>query len=134
MPVDPGPHDLGSTRVVMDPRGTSHLKAVTPAFFEELDAEFGGFANHVLISRFEFAEPWPTWEMHPMGDELVYLLSGDVELVLWLDGRERRLRVDKPGTYVIVPQGAWHTARPRRPTSMLFVTPGQGTRNADAPG
>ena len=39
------------------------------------------------------------------------------------------IRVSQPGRYVIVPRGHWHTARSFAPTSMLFVTAGEGTRN-----
>ena len=43
------------------------------------------------------------------------------------------VRVSEPGTYVVVPKGAWHTARPHAATTMLFVTPGEGTLNAESP-
>jgi mannose-6-phosphate isomerase-like protein (cupin superfamily) len=134
MKTDPGPFDIETTRLVLGPTGTATPKAVTPSFYEDLDREFDGFAGHVLVSRHAFDAAWPTWEMHPMGDEFVYLLDGEVDFVLWVDGRERIVRVDRPGCYVVVPRGTWHTARPRRPTVMLFVTPGEGTRNAEQPG
>ena len=133
MATDPGPHDLETRRVILSPSGEATPKAVTPAFYEELDREFEGFAGHVLVSQHAFAEAWPSWEMHPKGDEMVYLLSGDIDFVLWQEGRERIVRVERPGSYILVPKGTWHTARPRRPTVMLFMTPGEGTRHAEAP-
>ncbi len=45
----------------------------------------------------------------------------------------RTVRVNQPGSYVMVPKSAWHTARPLEPTSMLFVTPGEGTLNQTEP-
>ena len=87
MPFDPGPFDLDATRLVLGPRGDATPKAVTPNFYQELDAEFDRFAGHVLVSSHEFEEPWPSWEMHPKGDEVVYLLSGDVDFVLWMHVR-----------------------------------------------
>lgn len=134
MPINPGPFDLGSTRLILGPQGNAVPKAVTADFYKELDREFNQFAGHVLVSRHEFDEPWSTWEMHPKGDEFVYLLFGDVDLVLWTGDRERLLRVNDPGSYVVVPRGTWHTARPRMRTGMLFLTPGEGTVNADHPG
>jgi len=53
--------------------------------------------------------------------------------VLWIDETEQTLRVNQPGSYVVVPKRTWHTARPRAPTKMLFVTPGEGTLNAETP-
>ena len=33
------------------------------------------------------------------------------------------------GEFVLVPANVWHTARPARPTTMLFLTPGAGTEH-----
>ena len=89
----------------------------------------------MLISQHAFDEAWPTWEIHPKGDELVLLLSGDTDLVLSNpDGSETVIRVSGQGDYVVVPKGTWHTARPHAPTSLLFMTPGEGTLNALTPG
>jgi quercetin dioxygenase-like cupin family protein len=98
-----------------------------------LNAEFSGFAGHALISRHDFAEPWPSWERHPKGDEFVYLLEGDLDFILWVDGAEQTFRVNEPDSYVVVPKNIWHTVRPRKPTVMLFVTPGESTEHADTP-
>ena len=43
------------------------------------------------------------------------------------------LRLSTPSDFVIIPKGVWHTARVHAPTTMLFVTPGEGTKNAAAP-
>jgi len=133
MTTDPGPYDLETMRPVLGPDGSATPKAVTPNFYAELDRDFGGFAGHVLVSQRAFAEPWGMWEMHPKGDEVVTLLSGEVDFVLWSGGGEKVLRVAQPGSYIVVPRGTWHTARPRKPTVMLFLTPGEGTRHAETP-
>ena len=134
MTTESGPFDLENMRLVMGPGGESTPIAVTPSFYDDLDQQFDAFAGHMLVSRHDFAEPWPTWEMHPKGDEFVYLLSGDVDFLLKNATGEQRLHVDQPGAYVIVPKGTWHTARPNAPTSMLFITPGEGTENRETPG
>ena len=133
MPIDPGPHDLERIRPILTPDGDAILKPVTPTFYQEL-GEFPSFKGHHLIQKFDFESPWSTWEMHPEADEFVYLLSGDVEFVVKAPGQEAvRIRVSEPGCYVMVPRGHWHTAEPREPTSMLFVTAGEGTRNEVEP-
>ena len=133
MAIDPGPHALTQARFVLAPNGNGTSKVVTDSFYEELDAEFDHFSGHVLIQQFTFDEPWPTWEMHPEGDEFVYLISGDTEFVLLEGGAELTVRVNEPGSYVVVPRGTWHTARPHAPTTLLFATPGEGTLNAEVP-
>ena len=102
-------------------------------FYQELAGEFEPFAGHLLVAQHQFDQAWPTWEIHPPGAELVYLLSGDVDVVLWTEDGEQTVRVNQPGSYIVVPKNTWHTARPRQPSSMLFVTPGEGTQNAETP-
>lgn len=133
MPIDPGPHDIENVAFILGPDGKGTHKRKGPTFYEELDTDFNGFRGHVLVQRFTFSEAWPTWEMHPHGDEMVYLLAGDTQFVLWRDGREELVRVNQPGSYVTVPRGVWHTARPLAATTLLFITPGEGTLNAESP-
>ncbi len=131
---DPGPHALEDARVVFRPTLEATVKTATPGFYAELDQAFNGFSGCVLVSQHDFSEPWPEWEMHPHGDEMVYLLSGDVDFVLWTGGGERIVRLSTPGHYVVVPKGVWHCARPRSLTRALFITPGEGTRHGVPPG
>ena len=125
--------NLATERAIFTPSLDVKTKALSPTFYPELEAEFNGFAGHVLISQHHFAEDWPTWEVHPAGDEFVTLITGDITLVLWQDQQEHALRLSTPSDFVIIPKGVWHTARVHAPTTMLFVTPGEGTKNAAAP-
>lgn len=124
---------LTSTFVVTGPDQSAETVDVTDTLWSDLDARFGEFEGRSLISCFEFSEAWPTWEMHPAGDEFVCLLDGDVEFTLALPEGDETVRLSEPGSFVIVPKGTWHTASPSRPTRMLFVTPGQGTENREQP-
>lgn len=121
--------DLTSTFVVVEPHHAAVPVAVTPTMFEELDKRFDQFRGRLLVSAFSFDSDWSTWEIHPAGDEIVCLLSGDVTLVLDRNGVEELTHLFRPGGFVIVPKGTWHTARTSVSTTMLFVTPGEGTEN-----
>ena len=125
--------NLATERAIFTPSLEAKTKALSPTFYPKLEAEFNGFAGHVLISQHHFAEDWPTWEVHPAGDEFVTLITGDITLVLWQDQQEHALRLSTQSDFVIIPKGVWHTARVHSPTTMLFVTPGEGTKNAPAP-
>ena len=130
MPGDNTPATIDSTFVVFDARGQATPIGVTPGFWDELTDRFGDFSGKLLVSSFHFERDWPTWECHPHGDEWIGLLSGDFELRMDLpDGHDgpRSMRLHKPGAFVIVPKGIWHTAKVRAPSAALFVTPGQGT-------
>jgi mannose-6-phosphate isomerase-like protein (cupin superfamily) len=131
--TDAGPHELDTMRLVLAPGGHGDLRPVTARFYEELETDHPDGSGAVLIQRHAFDAPWPTWEMHPRGDEFVYLLAGDTDLLLRDGAVERVLRLQRPGQFVLVPRGSWHTARPRMPTELLFVTPGDGTENRETP-
>ena len=131
--TDSGPFDIDSVRYVLGPDGRGHARPVTADFYEALGKDFDDFGGHCLVQRYSFTEAWPSWEVHPEGDELVLLLAGAADFVLWKDDAEEIIAVDTPGQFVIVPRGIWHTARPRGHADMLFMTPGEGTLNAERP-
>jgi len=125
-------HRLAQEFAVLDPAHGVTPVTLAPNIYEELDRRFDGFRDHLLVSTHAFDSPWPNWEMHPAGDEIVLLLLGDAELVLEMPDGEQTVHLWQPGDYAIVPRGTWHTARPNLPSRMLFVTPGEGTQNRDA--
>lgn len=122
-------HDLSSTFVVLQPDQRAVLVESSPDVFEELDRRFSGFKGHVLVATFAFDADWTTWERHPAGDELVCLISGKATLILDRGDKKDMVELGKPGEYVVVPKGTWHTAKTRVSTTLLFVTPGEGTEN-----
>jgi mannose-6-phosphate isomerase-like protein (cupin superfamily) len=67
-------------------------------------------------------------EVHPDGDELLYIVSGTMELILD-DGDERAVGVETKvllgsGDACVVPRGVWHRLEPVEPTYLIHVTPG----------
>ena len=64
-------------------------------------------------------------EMHPDGDELLYLLSGAISVVLELPDATQTLEV-VPGQAVIVPRGVWHRVLIHEPSQLVHLTPGPG--------
>jgi mannose-6-phosphate isomerase-like protein (cupin superfamily) len=59
-------------------------------------------------------------EMHPEADEVLYLVSGAVDVLLEDGGAECRVALEA-GRAVIVPRGIWHRLVVRRPGALLFV-------------
>ena len=84
-----------------------------------------------LITEFECSEDWPNWEMHPHGDEFVYLLSGALELHIERDGLLDTTVLEGSGA-AVVQRGLWHTAKVKAPSRMLHVTRGAGTLHRPA--
>lgn len=125
------PLDLESTFAVLAPGGAVHPVEVTPTLYPDLDARFGGFKGCHLVALHRFEADWPTWEIHPEGDEVVCLLSGEAQMVLEREGGEEVVHLREPGAYVIIPRATWHTARIATAATLLFITPGEGTDNRD---
>lgn len=106
---------------------------VTENLYAELDQAYGDFAGRSLISSHTFDNDWPSWEVHPNGDEIVVLISGGAEMVLAIESGDETEQLSEAGHFVIVPKGVWHTAKISAPTQMIFITPGEGTENRVRP-
>ena len=61
-------------------------------------------------------------EMHPDGDEILYLVSGRARVV-FLDGSEDDIDMC-PGDGLVVPKGVWHRVDILEPCQIVYVTPG----------
>lgn len=62
-------------------------------------------------------------ERHPDGDELVYLESGEVTVVIETPSGEQRHAL-RPGDALIVPRGLWHRIEIGRPSRLVHLAPG----------
>ena len=125
---------LGVTFAVLTPDQQVTPVEVTPTLYDELDARFAGFHGHALVAQYTFDADWPTWECHPAGEELVILIDGEATMLLRTPTGEQSVTLSEQGDYVVVPRDTWHTARVSDTARMLFITPGEGTRNAAEPG
>ena len=67
-------------------------------------------------------------EVHPDGDEFLYVVSGAMELILD-DGDERAVGTEtkvllRSGDAYVVPRGVWHRLEAVEPSYLVHVTPG----------
>ena len=61
-------------------------------------------------------------EMHPDGDEVLYLVSGRIRVVFPDDPVDD---IDvQPGDGLIVPKGMWHRVDILEPSQIVYLTPG----------
>ncbi|MCP5130321.1 MAG: cupin [Pseudomonadales bacterium] len=125
------PHSLDKEFVVVSPEKHATIERFDSTLYERLDRDYNGFKGHDLISCHEFDQDWSAWEIHPNGDETVILLSGKVTFVLQLQEGNESVELDAPGTYLIVPRNVWHTAKTSEKSRILFITPGEDTRNRE---
>ena len=62
-------------------------------------------------------------EVHPDGDELLYVVGGAVTVRLELPDGDRTVDLGA-GDAVVVPKGIWHRITLRQPGRLIHVTPG----------
>ena len=89
--------------------------------------EIENFGEDWFVSEYVFDEDWKTWEMHPHGEEVVYMLSGAMDLFLDKDGEQKTIELRGKGL-VVVPRGTWHTAKVLEKSSVLVMTLGKETQ------
>jgi len=61
-------------------------------------------------------------EMHPDGDEVLYLISGRIRVV-FIDDPVDDIEV-LPGAGLVVPKGMWHRVDILEPSQIAYLTPG----------
>ncbi|MCA0903200.1 cupin [Qipengyuania aquimaris] len=82
-----------------------------------------------LVSQHSFAEDWDSWEMHPLGEEVVICTAGSMVLTQeFPDGRRETLTLEA-GEYAINPAGVWHIADVEAYATAIFITAGEGTQH-----
>ncbi len=112
-----------------------NAKASTEPAFTGMDwyADYG--ARHAqdgaqgrLVSMHTFDQSWDSWEMHPMGHEVVICTAGELTLIQEVDGAQIQT-VLGPGEYAINEPGIWHTAQVQTSATAVFITAGMGTEH-----
>jgi hypothetical protein len=81
-----------------------------------------------LVTTHTFTEPWDSWEVHPLGEELVVCTAGSITLHQEIDDGIRVATIQS-GEAIINPSGVWHTADVTDSATVLFITAGAGTEN-----
>lgn len=66
-------------------------------------------------------------EMHPDGDELLYLMTGSISVILE-ETPPRTVNV-RAGECIVVPQGIWHRLLIHAASELLYITPGPHSKH-----
>ena len=89
----------------------------------------GDGAEGRLVSMHRFTESWPSWEMHPLGDEVVLCTTGQMTLIQEFPDGSTAVVTLGAGEYAINPPGVWHTADIDDEATAVFITAGLGTEH-----
>jgi len=118
--------ELSQVTVALYRDGQAHLLPKAPGPPARID----GFSVGAPV----LTRPAPhAGEMHPDGDELLFLISGHVSVLLEEQDAQRVLEL-RPGQAVVVPRGVWHRVLPNEPSQLLHITPGPGGEHRPLPG
>jgi quercetin dioxygenase-like cupin family protein len=82
-----------------------------------------------LVTIHSFSESWTSWEMHPLGSEVVMCTQGRITLIQELEGGALNSIILNAGEYAINPPGVWHTADVEGEATALFITAGAETEH-----
>lgn len=123
------PLDLSSTFVHLSNGGDTELIRLTPSFWR---GSSSGKQYDRLVGTFEFTSSKDLHstmqEMHPEADELLYVVSGAIDVVLEEGDAERAVALDA-GQGAIVPRGVWHRLVMRKQGKLLFINSRAGIQS-----
>jgi len=121
--------DLSSTFIHLADGGSAEPVEVTRSLWR---GSAGGRRCDRLVGTFDFASSRDLHstmqEMHPEADEVLFLVSGAIDVVLG-DGDEERSIPLGAGEAAIVPRGVWHRLVMRSPGRLLFINSRTGMQS-----
>lgn len=129
--------DLLKNYLLLEPDGTAATLPGGGEFWSQLMSgnatdpgirRLMGSANGRLLSAMPMRADWTNWEMHPAGDELLFMLEGKATFVLELPEGPKAVALDA-GRLLVIPKGVWHTAKVSEPARLLAITAGLGTQH-----
>jgi len=124
---------LSSTFVHLRDGGDAERVELTPAFWRQSSS--GKKKHDRIVGIFEFKSASDLHssmqEMHPEGDEVIYLVAGSIDLILDEPDGERIVSL-QAGEAAIVPRGVWHRLVMREPGELLFVNSRTGMQGRKA--
>ncbi len=124
----PSSFSLAMTYVHLTGAGAAQLADGGAAFWRrspsELDQAFPGW----LVTAYSFEVGAGGWERHPAGDEVLYLISGAMDVIVEQDSGQRVIDLHA-GSTCVVPRGRWHRQVARESGELLAMTFGKGTQH-----
>jgi len=113
-----------------EPRLVAHDVNAALDGLPEMSMKFLAPVNNTTLIVSRASSP-TSWERHPGGDEMIYVVEGAAEIVTLTDGGPLKSKIGE-GSLFVCPQGLWHKTFPEPSVALLYLTPGEGTENSHA--
>ncbi len=85
------------------------------------NTDFGLLNDYSLgLGRYSGQSPW---ERHLNGDELLYVVDGELQITLLSDTRQEERETLRTGSLFVVPKGKWHQLDAPNGVSVFFASP-----------
>jgi mannose-6-phosphate isomerase-like protein (cupin superfamily) len=85
------------------------------------NADFGMLNDYQLgLGRYTGQSPW---ERHRNGDELLYVMDGEVEITLLSEAGAEEREILRSGSLFVVPRDRWHRLDTSDGVSIFFASP-----------
>jgi uncharacterized cupin superfamily protein len=103
---------------------TAHNLALALDGLAELEFKQLALFNKGTVGIFRTSAGVSPWERHPVDDELLHVLDGEVEITV-ITPEGWKTSVVAAGSIFIVPRGLWHRHTIAERLVELYVTPGE---------
>ena len=121
--------DLVRTFVHLTHGGDAEPVELTPFFWRDSSSKR---LYDRLVGVFAFASAEDlhssSQEVHPEADELLFVISGAIDVILQ-EGDSERIVPLEAGQAAIVPRGLWHRLVMRQPGKLLFINSRTGMQS-----
>ena len=121
------PFDPHNIYVHMRGDNRSSTVAATSEFWPDVMSGKRTYDGRMLMA-FHMAEDMPHWEMHPAGEEFIYLTAGAMTVVLDQGEGEYTWSV-RAGQACLIPSGVWHRFTVSEAVDVVAITAGEGTQH-----
>jgi mannose-6-phosphate isomerase-like protein (cupin superfamily) len=130
------PFKLNDTFAFLQDGGAAPLIVKDASFWRDLMSKNPTSPGATLVAKgsgwlvgvYSITQDAQAWELHPSGDELLAMLTGEMDVVLELADGEATITL-QAGQACLVPRGTWHRQVVRRPGEYLGATYGKGTQH-----
>src|ERR1700687_3339718 len=113
-----------------EPRLVAHDVNAALEGLPEMSMKFLATVNNTTLIVSRGSSP-SSWERHPGGDEMIYVVEGAAELVTLTDDGPVKSKLHE-GSLFVCPRGLWHRTIPHPSVAAIYMTPGEGTENSHA--